>query len=169
MWRRVNLVWTDVSEEYRLHLQGRKLLERGTRVQSAATCSRWFLAGRFFYPEDGGDTFLRNVGSHKIYTAPHPTRRHSTNSFWFTVCFLIHRNSNMYCRNNKTFTERVPKQRKDWNLCFSREHRFSTCVLCRFSVHCGLDVCLLQKHFFCVLSVLCWSLLTEMNAKIHDI
>jgi hypothetical protein len=22
----------------------------------------------FFYPEDGGDAFLRNVGSHKIYT-----------------------------------------------------------------------------------------------------
>jgi hypothetical protein len=27
---------------------------------------------RIFYPEDGGDTFLRNVGSNKIYTAPHP-------------------------------------------------------------------------------------------------
>jgi hypothetical protein len=46
----------------------------------AATCSRWFLARRFFYPEDGGDTFLRNVGSHKIYTAPHPRRRHSSQS-----------------------------------------------------------------------------------------
>jgi hypothetical protein len=34
MWRRVELVWTDVSEE------------------------------------DRGDTFLHNVGSHKIYTAP---------------------------------------------------------------------------------------------------
>jgi hypothetical protein len=29
--------------------------------------------------EVGGDTFLRNVGSHKIYTAPHPRRRHSSN------------------------------------------------------------------------------------------
>jgi hypothetical protein len=29
------------------------------------------------YPEDGGDTFLRDIGSHKIYTAPHPRRRHS--------------------------------------------------------------------------------------------
>jgi hypothetical protein len=37
--------------------------------QSAATCSRWFLACGFFYPEDGGDTLLRNVGSHKTYTA----------------------------------------------------------------------------------------------------
>jgi hypothetical protein len=48
------------------------------------TCSlqpptqRWFLARGFFYPEDGGDTFLRNVCSHKIYTAPHLRRRHSS-------------------------------------------------------------------------------------------
>jgi hypothetical protein len=40
-------------------------------AQSAATCSRWFLAHGFFYPEDEGDMFLRNVGLHKIYTAPH--------------------------------------------------------------------------------------------------
>jgi hypothetical protein len=32
----------------------------------------------FFYPEDGGDTLLRNVGFHKIHTAPHPRRRHSS-------------------------------------------------------------------------------------------
>jgi hypothetical protein len=60
---------------YRLRLRGRKICERGTNV----TCSRWFLAPGFIYPEDGGDTFLRNVGSHKIYTAPHPRRRHSSN------------------------------------------------------------------------------------------
>jgi hypothetical protein len=30
---------------------------------SAATCLHWFLARGFFYPEDGGDTFLRNVDS----------------------------------------------------------------------------------------------------------
>jgi hypothetical protein len=42
----------------------------------AATCSRWFLAPGFLNPEDGGDTLLRNVGIHKIYTAPHPRRRH---------------------------------------------------------------------------------------------
>jgi hypothetical protein len=46
--------------------------------QSAATCSRWFFARGFLYPEDGGDTFLRNVGSHKMYTAPHPRRRNSS-------------------------------------------------------------------------------------------
>jgi hypothetical protein len=27
-----------------------------------------------YYPEDGDNKFLRNVGSHKIYTAPHPRR-----------------------------------------------------------------------------------------------
>jgi hypothetical protein len=37
-----------------------------------------------FYPEDGGDTFLRNVGSHKIYRAPHFRRRHS-------LCFFCKR------------------------------------------------------------------------------
>jgi hypothetical protein len=30
------------------------------------------------YLEDWGDTFLRNVGSCRIYTAPHPRRRHSS-------------------------------------------------------------------------------------------
>jgi hypothetical protein len=48
---------------YRLHLHGRKIVNR-----------------KFFYPEDGGDTFLRNVVSHKIYTAPHPRRRHSSSN-----------------------------------------------------------------------------------------
>jgi hypothetical protein len=48
-------------------------------ASSAATCSRWFFARGFYYPEDGGDTVLRNVGSiHYIYTAPHPRRRHSS-------------------------------------------------------------------------------------------
>jgi hypothetical protein len=51
--------------------------ERFEVFMAAATYSRWFLAREFFYLEDGGDTFLRNVGSHKIYTAPHPRRRHS--------------------------------------------------------------------------------------------
>jgi hypothetical protein len=46
--------------------------------QSATTCSRWFLARGFFCPEDGDNKFLRNVGSYKIYTAPHPRRRHSS-------------------------------------------------------------------------------------------
>jgi hypothetical protein len=28
-----------------------------------------FLAREFFYPEDGGDMFFRNVGSYKTHTA----------------------------------------------------------------------------------------------------
>jgi hypothetical protein len=51
----------------RLHLQGRTICSH---------CSHWFLVRWFFYPKDGGDTFLRNVGSPKIYTAPHLRRRH---------------------------------------------------------------------------------------------
>jgi hypothetical protein len=45
------------------------------------TCSSWFLARGFLYPEDGGDMLHRNVGSHKIYTAPRPRRRHSSTVF----------------------------------------------------------------------------------------
>jgi hypothetical protein len=51
---------------------------RSTRrhIPAAATCLRRFLAREFFYPEHGNDTFLRNVGSHNIYTAPHPSCSH---------------------------------------------------------------------------------------------
>jgi hypothetical protein len=42
-------------------------------AKSAATCSRWFLACGFYYPEDGGDKFLRNVCSHKIYRSQKTT------------------------------------------------------------------------------------------------
>jgi hypothetical protein len=49
---------------YPLHLQGRKIRERGTTCSHLHTL---FLARGFFYPEAGDDTFLRNV-SHKIYT-----------------------------------------------------------------------------------------------------
>jgi hypothetical protein len=48
-------------------------------AQSAATCSRWVIAGGFFYRDDGGDTFFRNVGSQKNYTTPRPRKRHSSN------------------------------------------------------------------------------------------
>jgi hypothetical protein len=56
-------------------------LLRAADIETAATCPRWFVAREFFYPEDGGDKFLRNIGLHKIYTAPHPRRRHSSNYF----------------------------------------------------------------------------------------
>jgi hypothetical protein len=55
IWRRVDLVWSDVSEE---HIDC---------IQSAATWSPWFLARGLFYPEHGGNMFLRNVSSRKIY------------------------------------------------------------------------------------------------------
>jgi hypothetical protein len=42
---------------------------------TSATCSRWFLARGFFYHEDGGNKFLRNIVSHKNYTAPHPPKK----------------------------------------------------------------------------------------------
>jgi hypothetical protein len=56
MWSRVDPVRADVSEE---------------RIASIFKVEK---------TESGfpGDTFLRNVGSLKIYTAPHPRIRHSS-------------------------------------------------------------------------------------------
>jgi hypothetical protein len=34
----------------------------------------WFLAWLIFHPEDGGDTFLRNVCLHIVYTVLYLTR-----------------------------------------------------------------------------------------------
>jgi hypothetical protein len=51
MWRCVNLGLTDVSEE-----------RIASIFRIAATYSRWFTLSDVFYPEDGGDTVLRNVG-----------------------------------------------------------------------------------------------------------
>jgi hypothetical protein len=40
-------------------------------TQSAATCSRWFFARGFFYPEDGDNTFSSEMSVH-----PRSTQRH---------------------------------------------------------------------------------------------
>jgi hypothetical protein len=63
---------TDVSEE---RIASIFRVEKIT--ESAATRSSWFSARGFFYTEDEGEKLLRNVGSHKNYTALHPRRRHS--------------------------------------------------------------------------------------------
>jgi hypothetical protein len=52
---------------YHSHLQGRTSAEQGTMVW--LFLASWFLARMIFDPEDGGDTFLRNVCSHTDYTA----------------------------------------------------------------------------------------------------
>jgi hypothetical protein len=39
--------------------------------------SRWFIVRLIFDPEDGSDTFLKNVGSYADYTTQHPRRWHS--------------------------------------------------------------------------------------------
>jgi hypothetical protein len=42
-------------------------------------CSARCFAELFYHPEDGGDTFLRNVGYHSThYTASYPRRRYSS-------------------------------------------------------------------------------------------
>jgi hypothetical protein len=67
MWRCVDLVWTDVSEARIASIF--RVEKSASEDPAAAHNSRWVLPRGFIYSEDGGDTFLRNVGSHKIYTA----------------------------------------------------------------------------------------------------
>jgi hypothetical protein len=76
-----------------------------------------FLACGFFYPEDGGDTFLRNVGSHKIYTAPHPRRRHSSYSLlWNPQILLFQINFNgIFLSTLKSHRLSRPFRHSDYN------------------------------------------------------
>jgi hypothetical protein len=87
-----------------LQLVRSEVFAAATVLQTAATCSRWFLTRGFFYPEDEGDTFLRNVGSHKIYTEPYGILQSSTCSrflffrlsFFFLIPELLRRRNNFY-------------------------------------------------------------------------
>jgi hypothetical protein len=77
MWRRAELVWADVLEECIVSVFMVEKSASEVPTFFIFTATRWLLARGFFYHEDGSDTFLRNISSHKIYTAPHPRRRHS--------------------------------------------------------------------------------------------
>jgi hypothetical protein len=70
MWRRIDLVWTDVSEE---RIASIFRVEKPESEEPA-----WAGGSRRM--------FLRNVGSHKIYTAPHPRRRYSSDDKVFGAC-----------------------------------------------------------------------------------
>jgi hypothetical protein len=70
-------------------------------AQSAANCSRRFLSRGCFYPEDVGNKFLRNVGSHKNYKAPHPRGRHSSPSVY--ISSLIYKPKLHNHRQSRTF------------------------------------------------------------------
>jgi hypothetical protein len=49
-----------------------------------------FFTHGFFYPEDGGNTFLLNFGSQKTYAGPHPRRWQSCKLFTFiNLCLCI--------------------------------------------------------------------------------
>jgi hypothetical protein len=65
MWRRVALVRTDVSEERIASIIGvERIGELGTTL---AVTSNWSTLQ--INPDDGVDTFLRNVGSYNSHTA----------------------------------------------------------------------------------------------------
>jgi hypothetical protein len=96
MWRFLDLVWTGVSKE--------RIASIFRGEKSASEEPAWAggsLARGFFYPEYGGDKFLGNVGSHTIYEAPHPRRRHSS----FLTIFLLKKERRLKRLTNNRVTE----------------------------------------------------------------
>jgi hypothetical protein len=75
MWCRVGLIRTDVSEEPIASIfRVQKLRERRKVLVFQVVSS----LEDFQYPEDGGDTLLRNICPYKTHTVSHPRRRHSS-------------------------------------------------------------------------------------------
>jgi hypothetical protein len=72
MWRRVDFVGTDVPEE---HIASVFRVEKISDLGVLALISSFRLSDSF-HPDDGGDTFLRNVGSYNSHTKSHPRRLH---------------------------------------------------------------------------------------------
>jgi hypothetical protein len=66
MCYRVALLRTDVSEEIIVSIM---TMERIKDLETMSTRS---------HPDDGGDAFLRKVGSNKSHTASHPKRLNSS-------------------------------------------------------------------------------------------
>jgi hypothetical protein len=60
----------------------------GPYSTASPPAARWFLARLIFDPEDGSDTFFRNVGSHTDYTALYPI--FSTTIIQHTPCTYVH-------------------------------------------------------------------------------
>jgi hypothetical protein len=85
-WRRViRWVSTDVSEEHIASIF--RVEEIGSANQQASRWLAWWTY--FFGPEDGGDTFLRNVGWISTdYTASYPKRWYSLKILLSCTCLL---------------------------------------------------------------------------------
>jgi hypothetical protein len=64
----------ELYPKFRRKVSPRKTVFRRASILLATLLARWF-AEIFFDPEDGGDTFLRNVeNSSTDYTASYPRR-----------------------------------------------------------------------------------------------
>jgi hypothetical protein len=76
---------------YQLHLEGKKSLP-----------ARCFIARLISDPEDGGDTFLRNISSNTENTELYPRRwQHSSRLCLLSVSFWLH--SRLTLKMNETF------------------------------------------------------------------
>jgi hypothetical protein len=71
---RVGLVKTDVSEESIVSIiRVKRICEESQSASVANYCQSFFQLADCFHPDYGCDTFIRNVGFYKTYTAFHTT------------------------------------------------------------------------------------------------
>jgi hypothetical protein len=74
-------VTTDVSEERVASIiRVKRISELGTLAvtSSCELLVTLYLSHLFFHTDDRGNSFLRNVGSHRSHTASHVRREHSS-------------------------------------------------------------------------------------------
>jgi hypothetical protein len=133
--------WTDVSEDH-------------IASSASATCSRWFFPRGFFYPEDGGDTILRNVGSiDHIYTAPHPRRRHSSE-------YTFHHKTNPWHYDGSNWIKIKVEVSSDIS-----EHVISI-QICKLQSSNGREINQSGKNIWKKVTYTLWKILWENNSAI---
>jgi hypothetical protein len=75
MWHRVGYARTDVSEECVatiFRVETIRVQREALAFGQQQSANSFLHHIDFFYPEDGGDTCLENVGSYTSHMAPHP-------------------------------------------------------------------------------------------------
>jgi hypothetical protein len=101
---------------YRLHLQGRRIVQAACHL-----LARWF-AELFLDPEDGGDTFLRNVGYNSTdYTASYVRR-------WYSSCVWKFKSNCSISRYISETSKRISIKLNIENLHWYQENLISVCI-----------------------------------------
>jgi hypothetical protein len=105
MWRRVDIVLTDPSEEriasiFRVEEKRRKICEQGTSVSRSSALARGF-SSFLFDPEDGGETSVETISTRLQITEDCFVHSHRREHLYLTYVVRLNRHHNkVYTRFN---------------------------------------------------------------------